>query len=46
MKIKLKRQVYDLKDILAQKDQELIYLKKTLKSTKIRELEIETKAIM
>jgi hypothetical protein len=46
MLIKLKRQVYDLKDILMQKDHELIDLKKTLKSTKIRELEVEIKAIM
>jgi D-serine dehydratase len=35
-----------LKDILTLKDQELYDLKKTLKSTKIKELEIETKAIM
>lgn len=46
MLIKLKRQVYDLKDIISQKDFELVDLKKTLKSTKISELEMECKAYM
>lgn len=43
MLIKLKRQVYDMKDAIAQRDHEIIDLQKTLKSTRIKELEIEVK---
>ena len=39
----LKRQVRDLKQELANKDTELQNLKKTLKSTKLHEFEIEMK---
>lgn len=46
MLVKLKRQVYDMKDLISQKDFEIFDLKKTLKSTKISELEMETKAYM
>ena len=35
-----------MKDILSQKDFEIIDLKKTVKATKINELELETKAYM
>ena len=44
--VNLKRQVQDLKDTLYTKDNEIVDLKKEIKSTKIKELEIELKVYM
>lgn len=44
--INLKKQVQDLKDQLINKDNEIVDLKKDIKSTKIKELEIELKTYM
>mmetsp|Transcript_15089 Transcript_15089/g.10963 ORF Transcript_15089/g.10963 Transcript_15089/m.10963 type:complete len:153 (-) Transcript_15089:1435-1893(-) len=46
MAIKLKRKVYELRDILAQREFELADLKKVLKSTRMRELEVEARMYM
>lgn len=43
MLVKLKKKVYELRDHLALREAEIIDLKKTLKSTKLKELEIEVK---
>jgi precorrin-2 methylase len=44
--INLKRQVQDLKDTLQNKDHEILLLNKDIKSTKIRELEMELRTYM
>jgi len=46
MVIKLKKKVYELKDVLNMKEFEIADMKKMLKSSKIKELEIEAKAYM
>ena len=44
--INLKREVSDLKDIIYQKEAEILDLKKDIKSTKIKELEIDLRTYM
>ena len=44
--ITLKREVSDLKDIIYQKEAEILDLKKDIKSTKIKELEIDLRTYM
>ncbi len=44
--VNLKRQVQDLKDSIYVKDSDIADLKKEIKSTKIKELEIELKVYM
>lgn len=44
--INLKKQVQDLKDTIYVKDSEILDLKKDIKSTKIKELEVELKTYM
>ncbi len=46
MAIKLKRQVQNYKDILAIKEQEIVELKQSFKTTKFKEIEAEAKAYM
>lgn len=44
--INLKREVQDLKDVIYQKEAEILDLKKDIKSTKIKELEIDLRTYM
>jgi len=44
--VNLKRQVQDLKDQIYIKDAEILDYKKTMKSTKIKEMEVELKTYM
>jgi len=46
MLLKVKQQVIELKEIVAVKDQELNNLKKNMKSTKMREMDIQLKMYM
>ena len=46
MIVKLKKKVHDLKDILNNKELELSDLRKLMKSTKLKEMEIENRTIL
>jgi len=44
--MKLRRRVHELQDILRQRDQELNDVRRTLKATKLREVEVECRHYM